>query len=208
MSAEFSMKCKWDNSNLYIKAAGDFTKGAAESLSAVLLTQQNRVCRIFVDTVKLDVDEAAATQHFRQTLVQGAMGKELGGQIFFKGKQGFALAVDGCRVLLTKKKACQCKTPCARCLCAERSQQRREGEKGQAHSHAEGHCHCHHGEHDDRHGHGHGHAHEQGHKHSHGHEQGHKHKHSHAHEHAHGHAHEHSQHTQDFAPQSARVAHG
>lgn len=170
MSAEFSMKCKWDNSNLYIKAAGDFTKGAAESLSAVLLTQHNRVCRIFVDTVKLDVDEAAATQHFRQTLVLGAMGKELGGQIFFKGKQGFALAVDGCRVLLTKKKACQCKTPCARCLCAERSQQKHGGKGG--HSHGEGHCHCHHGEHEHGDEHSHGHAHKHGHC-CHGHEQHH-----------------------------------
>lgn len=140
MCTEFSMKCKWDNSNLYIKTAGKLSKGAAESLSAVLLGQQNSVCRIFVDTVKLDVEEAKTAEYFRQVLVHGGMS---GGKMFFKGKQGFALAVEGSRVLITKKKACQCKTPCTVCKCAERSQQRREAGKGQEHSCA---CGCGHGD--------------------------------------------------------------
>lgn len=150
MGAEFTMQCKWDNSNLYIKAAGDFTLGAAEALCDVMLKQQNRVCRIFVDTGKLAMGEDAPAQYFRQALEQGATTE---GQMFFKGKQGFVLAVDGCRVLLTKKKACQCKTPCAKCQCAERSQQRREAHGKHKHAsgheagHTQGQCHCEHEHH-------------------------------------------------------------
>lgn len=186
MCTEFSMKCKWDNSNLYVKTAGNLSQGAAESLSVVLLGQQNSVCRIFVDTVKLDVEDTKAAEFFRQSLVRGGMA---GAKMFFKGKQGFALAVEGSRVLLTKKKACQCKTPCAVCKCAERSKQRRDAENGQVQPCA---CGC---------GHGDKAAHE--HKHEH-HNKSH---HGHHNKHHHGHSHNHpDDHVDDYAA-LPRLAH-
>lgn len=121
MSNEFKMKCKLSNSNVYIKISGEFTRFAAESLSAVILKHYNKVARVFVDAQKLLPCGTEESEHFKREIANGHMPTQ---QLFFKGEEGFALAANGCRVLITKKKKCQCAGACAKCACVARAQSR------------------------------------------------------------------------------------
>lgn len=121
MSNEFKMKCKLSNSNVHIKISGEFTHFAAESLSALILQHYSKVARVFVDAHKLQLCDGEASEHFKRELAKGQMPTQ---QLFFKGAEGFALASDGCKVLITKKKKCQCAGACAKCACMARAQSR------------------------------------------------------------------------------------
>lgn len=121
MSDEFKMKCKLSNSNVYIKISGSFTHFAAESLSALILKHYNKVERVFVDAHKLQPCGTEESEHFKRELANGHMPTR---QLFFKGAEGFSLASDGCKVLITKKKKCQCAGACAKCACMARAQSR------------------------------------------------------------------------------------
>lgn len=118
MSADFKLKCTLRNSNIYIQASGEFTLFAAETLSTIIVKHHSRVERIFVDIHRLDVCDMEASAAFKHELAAGHVSTA---KLFFKGEQGFALAADGCKVLVMKKKQCQCVTPCAQCACAARS---------------------------------------------------------------------------------------
>lgn len=118
MNGDFTLKCTLRNSNIYIHASGTLTFFAAETLSAVIVKHHSRVERIFVDIHTLDVHGSEASAYFKHELAAGHVSHN---KLFFKGEQGFALAADGCKVLVMKKKQCQCASPCAKCACAARS---------------------------------------------------------------------------------------
>lgn len=121
MNDAFSMNCKLSNSNVYIKISGSFTHFAAESLSALILKHYTKVKRVFVDANKLQACGTEESEHFKRELANGHMPTR---QLFFKGAEGFALASNGCKVLITKKKKCQCAGACTKCACLSRAQSR------------------------------------------------------------------------------------
>lgn len=125
MNSQFTMKYRESNSDLHVSVAGDFHVEAARELVEVLERNYSGTGRVFLDVRQMETLGEGEVQLFRQCL-EGLPAERL----LFKGELGFRLGRNGCRVLIVKKKACQCSGACAVCSCALRAQKGAQAAKG------------------------------------------------------------------------------
>lgn len=110
---------------LHIALDGPFGQPQADALLEILRGQEAECKRIFIDVRRIAPPQPAAVASFKSSLQSQGLGT---GKLFFKGKQGFDLAINGNRVLLLKEKPAReprekrekghvCKGNCPHCRC-------------------------------------------------------------------------------------------
>lgn len=121
MNNSFAMKYYESNRDLHVRLTGNFHSAAAQELTSVLKSNYTGAGRVFLDVRELATTEEGAMQLFKQC-VQDLPAERL----LFKGELGFQLGRNGSRVLIIKKRACQCSGACTLCKCAQRAQGAKE----------------------------------------------------------------------------------
>lgn len=125
MNNSFAMKYRESNHDLHVRLSGVFHTDAAKELSSMLKSNYSGAGRVFLDVRELAATGEGAKQLFKQC-VQDLPAERL----LFKGELGFQLGRSGSRVLIVKKRDCQCSGACTVCTCAQRAQEARERRVG------------------------------------------------------------------------------
>ena len=121
MSGKFTVQSRESNRDLHVRLAGSFHIPAAQELGKLLRQRYTGAGRVFFDVRELDAPKAEQHTLFRQCI--GPVPPE---KVYFKGELGFALAIEGSRVLLMKKGSCRCQGACKTCACRQRAQKARK----------------------------------------------------------------------------------
>lgn len=104
----------FSHDNLHISLASRFDPPQASALIELLHCNQTSCKRIFIDVRGVDNPHPSAVDALKTSLLLGVPSAD---RIIFKGKSGFAMAVNGNRVLVEQKKQHVCKGNCANCTC-------------------------------------------------------------------------------------------
>lgn len=108
--------------NLHLRLEGVFDESFALILSAILWERHPECRRLFIDTDGLQRVEPFGADLFRSFL-RGFF--EVSQCVYFKGKNGAQIALDGQRVLQMKQHyGCGCTGQCKICKCAKRKKLR------------------------------------------------------------------------------------
>ncbi|GAB6057530.1 hypothetical protein [Desulfonatronum parangueonense] len=119
MKAPFRMETRKSRGNLHVRLEGIFDQHSASSLAHVLREAAAKHHRLFINTEGLAEIEPPATE----ILHAGLKDSEVNSRIYFKGKKGKLMAMDGHRVLHTKTShRCNCSGKCKVCKCAQRKE--------------------------------------------------------------------------------------
>jgi hypothetical protein len=122
METRFRIHTKKSMGNLHLQLEGIFDGGSAMALTAALHEHHAKCNRLFINTEKLERIEPIGT-----TVLQAFMRQFPGvsERVYYKGKNGKHMALDGQRVLRVKPlQGCGCSGKCTVCRCAERKKQR------------------------------------------------------------------------------------
>ncbi len=122
MSPTCGLTHRFSHDNLHIALSEHFEQPQVDALIDMLRGQQTHCNRIFIDVRKVTNPQPSAVAAFKTSLGSLSVGPE---RVFFKGKLGFDLAVNGNKVLIVKKanqerseeKKHVCKGNCAHCTC-------------------------------------------------------------------------------------------
>lgn len=118
----FRIQARESMGNLHLRLEGIFNGESALALTALLHQRQGACKRLFIDTDKLHRVEEFGTDVFHSFLRRHG---EFSRRIYFKGKNGMHMALEGQRVLRVKSHhGCGCSGKCKVCKCAERKKQR------------------------------------------------------------------------------------
>ncbi len=117
----FRIKTRESMGNLHLRLEGVFNGESALALTALLHQRQSVCNRLFIDTDKLHRVETFGTEVFHSFLRRYDKVSE---RIYFKGKNGTRMALDGQRVIRVKPDhGCGCSGKCTVCKCAQRKKQ-------------------------------------------------------------------------------------
>ena len=112
----------FSHDNLHIALSEQYEQPEADALIEMLRGKETQCKRIFIDVQKVVQPHPSAVSAFKTSLSALRIGPE---RVFFKGKLGFDLAINGNRVLIVKKatherhegKKHVCTGNCAHCTC-------------------------------------------------------------------------------------------
>ena len=125
MDGIFRMRTRKSMGNLHIRLEGIFDRQGASYLAEALQKEEGQCGRFFIDTEKLSAVEPLGAADLHAWLASRA---GLTSRIYYKGRNGQQMAVQGQRVLRSKPAhGCGCSGKCTVCKCAQRRQQRGEG---------------------------------------------------------------------------------
>jgi hypothetical protein len=97
---------------------GDFDNFSAYELVHLLHEQYEGKGKVFIDTQKLCKICPFGCKLFKSRLDKNRLPAQ---QLFFKGENGFKIAPNGSKVIVSHKKHnCRCNGDCAYCACAEK----------------------------------------------------------------------------------------
>ena len=120
--------------NLHINLAGEFGMSHSSAVLGLLERHYAACNKIFIDVRKVDQPNPLARGHFQKTMPRLAPDPR---KVFFKGKAGFSLALNGNRVLITPDHGAGhnhehehhhhqpghvCKNNCPNCKCKHKHQ--------------------------------------------------------------------------------------
>jgi hypothetical protein len=123
MNSTFRMRTRKSMGNLHVRLEGVLDPISATSL-ALVLREEAAVCRkFFINTEGLERVEpqgASTLRTFMREFEQHSA-EDASRRIYFKGKNGSQVAMEGQRVLQTKPASgCKCSGKCKVCKCAQR----------------------------------------------------------------------------------------
>lgn len=119
--ALFRIQARESMGNLHLHLEGVFDGDFAVALSALLRERHAECHRLFIDTDSLQRVEPCGADLFRSFL-RDYFG--VSRRVYFKGKNGAQMALEGQRVLRLKPHhGCGCSGKCKVCKCAERKKQ-------------------------------------------------------------------------------------
>lgn len=128
MDTMFRMRTRKSMGNLHVRLEGVFNPESATSLALVLRKEADGCNRFFINTEELERVEprgAAALRSFMQDFAD-ASSQDMTSRIYFKGRNGGEMALDGQRILQIKPGAGSgCSGKCVVCKCSQRREQRR-----------------------------------------------------------------------------------
>ena len=122
MSTAGDLTHHFSHDDLHIALSERFEQPQTDALMEMLRGNQTRCRRIFIDVSKVTHPHPSAVAAFKTSLSAQCVGPE---RVYFKGRLGFDLAIDGNRVLIVKDASRQkhdpgkhvCKGNCAHCAC-------------------------------------------------------------------------------------------
>ncbi|WP_153306876.1 hypothetical protein [Desulfonatronum thioautotrophicum] len=129
MDTMFRMRTRKSMNNLHVRLEGVFDPDSATSLALALREEATGCERFFINTDGLERVEpqgVLALKDFMRGTVPGS-GENMASRIYFKGKNGNAMALEGQRILQIKAKSktgcgcsgtCGCAGKCVVCKCA------------------------------------------------------------------------------------------
>ena len=86
--------------NLHITVLGEFNGMCAWELLKTIRRDGIHAGRVFVDTTRLEKIAVEGVSLFKSHMVEKRIPRDW---LYFKGKKGFQIAPDGCRVLIINK---------------------------------------------------------------------------------------------------------
>lgn len=114
----------FSHENLHIRLKKHFKPPQAHTLISLIQHYHQSCKRIFIDVRQVEQPDRIAATVLKTAFLNAAYEPR---QIVFKGKSGFALAVNGNRVLLVpekKRKEHVCRGNCANCRCGHKKNDR------------------------------------------------------------------------------------
>lgn len=118
----FRIQARKSMGNLHLRLEGVFDGDSALVLSALLRERHTECDRLFIDTDRLQGVESFGADLFRLFLREYL---EFSRRVYFKGRNGIQMALEGQRVLRIKPHhGCGCSGKCKVCKCAESKKQR------------------------------------------------------------------------------------
>lgn len=122
MQHTFGIQTRKSMGNLHLRLEGVFDGDSALALSALLRERHAECNRLFIDTDRLQRVEPFGADLFRSFLRDYF---EVSRRVYFKGRNGAQMALEGQRVLRMKAHhGCGCAGKCRACKCAGRKKQR------------------------------------------------------------------------------------
>ena len=103
MSRAMDMQVEHRNSNLFIKLCGEFNPGSARIVTNTILQRYNGTGNVFVNVEKVGTVQSSGRKTFRKLLDSSSLPKD---KIYFIGKKGLEIGMDGLRVIVRKKVKC------------------------------------------------------------------------------------------------------
>ena len=123
MDSTFRMRTRKSMGNLHVRLEGVLDPKSATSLALVLREEAAACRKFFINTEGLERVEplgASTLRTFMREFEQHSA-EDVGRRIYFKGKNGAQVAMEGQRVLQTKPASgCKCSGKCKVCKCAQR----------------------------------------------------------------------------------------
>ncbi|SDB61623.1 hypothetical protein SAMN05660653_03217 [Desulfonatronum thiosulfatophilum] len=116
MNTQFRMQTRKSRGNLHVQLEGIFDQQSASSLAQVLREAAAEHHRMFINTDGLAHIEPPATE----ILHAGLKDTDVNSRIYFKGKKGRLMAMEGHRVIKSKPlHRCNCSGKCKVCKCVQ-----------------------------------------------------------------------------------------
>ena len=100
MNSGFTINSRNSSGNLHIYVNGDFNGMCAWAVIKTIKMEYNGTGRVFVSTDGLNNLKASGIVLFKQYMIPKIMPLD---RLFLKGKNGFKIGPNGCRVLICKK---------------------------------------------------------------------------------------------------------
>lgn len=105
---------RFSHENLHIQINKHFDLAQAGILISLLRHYRRNCKRIFIDVRAIKAPHAAAVRALKSSFLQTDIAPD---RILFKGETGFALAVNGNRVLIAPPQKHSCRGNCGHCAC-------------------------------------------------------------------------------------------
>jgi hypothetical protein len=100
MNPDFTIKFRKSCGNLHVYVNGDFNEMCAWSIIKTIKREYNGTGRVFVSTDGFSNLMEAGIKLFKEYMLPQIMPLD---RLFLKGKNGFKIGPNGCRVLIYKK---------------------------------------------------------------------------------------------------------
>ncbi|WP_156932851.1 hypothetical protein [Desulfonatronum lacustre] len=123
MDSTFRMRTRKSMGNLHVRLEGILDTNSATSLALVLREEAATCRKFFINTEDLERVEPLGASALRTFMTEFAQNtaEDVSTRIYFKGKNGAQVAMEGQRVLQTKPSSgCKCSGKCKVCKCAQR----------------------------------------------------------------------------------------
>ena len=125
MDSTFRMRTRKSMGNLHVRLEGVLDFSSATSLALVLREEAEACRKFFINTEGLERVEPLGASTLRTFMTEFAhnSAEDSSSRIYFKGKNGDQIAMEGQRVLRTKPvSGCKCSGKCKVCKCAQRKE--------------------------------------------------------------------------------------
>lgn len=115
MSPNFHIEVRKTNGDLHVNPKGIFDGSSACELINLINEHYDGEGQVVIDTNQLREISPFGSNTFRYRLNLELLPPE---RISFKGENGYAIAPEGCKVLISPKKKHGCKGNCKNCPCS------------------------------------------------------------------------------------------
>jgi hypothetical protein len=100
----FEIHCRRSRGNLHVQPKGHLDRETAQQLLELIQDRYDGAGLVFVDTGALQEIHPQGADTFKSGLAAAAVVPIP--RLFFKGRKGFDMAPEGCRVLVTPQQRC------------------------------------------------------------------------------------------------------
>lgn len=119
MNSDFHIESAVKHGDLHLRPKGTFDGNSAHELLNYIYERYKGKGRVFIDTRQLNRLCAFGCNTFRCGLNSQQLPAD---RLLFKGENGFNLAPNGCKVIVTaKKQPCTCQKKCQNCRCSTKT---------------------------------------------------------------------------------------